>query len=104
VNQLGRGRAYYIASRNDGRFLDEFYGALSAKLGLLRTLEADLPKGVSAQLRTDGEQRFAFLMNFNTCPAGVNLGVRSYCDLLTGTEVSGEIEMEPYGVMVLREA
>ena len=30
VNELGQGQAYYIASRNDERFLDDFYAALAA--------------------------------------------------------------------------
>jgi len=63
VNRFGEGKAYYIASRNEGRFLDDLYGALSEALDLKRSLDADLPAGISAQLRTDGKQEFIFLMN-----------------------------------------
>ena len=101
VNELGKGRAYYIASRNDERFLDDFYAALGGQLSLLRALDAELPSGVSAQLRTDGERRFVFLMNFNPTPVTVELGRASGADLLTGKAVSGQIELAGYGVVVL---
>jgi beta-galactosidase len=101
VNRFGEGKAYHIASRNDDRFLDDFYGALARDLGLLRSLDADLPPGVSAQLRTDGERAYVFLMNFTPAPARVDLGNSGYTDLLTGAQVSGEAELAAYGVMVL---
>jgi beta-galactosidase len=101
VNRYGQGKAYYIASRNEERFLDDFYGALSGELGLLRSLDVDLPSGVSAQLRTDGERAYVFLMNFSAYPVSVDLGEAAYTDLLTGATISGQAELDVYGVMVL---
>jgi beta-galactosidase len=101
ANKFGDGRAYYIASRNDERFLDDLYGSLAAQLGLLRSLNADLPHGVSAQLRTDGQRRYVFLMNFCAAPTCVELAEGVYTDLLTGKEVTGRAELGSYGVMVL---
>ena len=103
VNAFGQGRAYYIASRNDERFLDDFCGALDAQLGLLRTLPGELPAGVSAHLRSDGEHCYRFLMNFRDTPVRVDLGEGTYLDLLCGAEVSGEVTLDPYGVMVLSD-
>ena len=57
-----------MASRNDSKFLADFYGKLAADLDLLRALPAELPQGVTAQLRTDGEKKFIFVMNFNAAP------------------------------------
>ncbi len=101
VNELGNGRAYYVASRNDERFLDDFYAALGGQLNLLRALDAELPSGVSAQLRTDGSRRFVFLMNFNPGPTTVDLGSASRTDLLTGATVQGPTALPGYGVLVL---
>ena len=103
ANKFGEGLAYYIASRNDARFLDDLCGALAAQLGLLRSLEADLPHGVSAQLRTDGQHRYVFLMNFRAAPASVELPEGVYRDLLTGKEVKTRADLEAYGVMVLAQ-
>ena len=77
VNAFGKGRAYYIASRNDDRFHDDFYGGLTRELGLKRVLGAKLPKGVTAQLRTDGKDDFVFLLNFQPAPRKVNLARES---------------------------
>jgi len=101
VSRVGNGRAYYIASRNEDRFLSDLYGALARELQLERALEADLPEGVTAQLRTDGERRFVFLMNFNDAWAVVELGGVAFTDLLTGERISGKAELDAYGVMVL---
>ena len=77
------------------------YGSLSAELGLLRSLDAELPSGVSAQLRTDGERTYVFLMNFNAHPVSIDLGDATYADLLTGAPMSGWTELDGYVVMVL---
>ena len=103
VNTLGKGRAYYIASRNEDRFLSDFYGAQAEELGLLRALDIDLPDGVTAQLRTDGEKSFVFVMNFNAAAATLDLGTARLTDLLTGQTVQGSAELAPYGVMVLTD-
>ena len=101
VNRFGEGKAYHIASRNDDRFLDDLYGALADDLGLLRSLDADLPADLSAQLRTAGEREYIFVMNFGPGPTRVALGEVGYTDLLTGARVTGEAELDAYGVMVL---
>jgi beta-galactosidase len=65
VNQFGAGKAYYIASRNDERFTDEFCDALVRQLKLRRAVSGELPSGVTATHRTDGKRDWVFLMNFN---------------------------------------
>ena len=103
VNNFGKGQAFYVASRNDEKFNDDFLGKLADQLNLLRALPADLPEGVTAQLRTDGEKRFVFVMNFNPAPSVVNLGQAGYYNLLTGAEVKGKLELPAYGVVILEE-
>lgn len=101
VNRFGEGRAYYVASRNEQRFLSDLYGALARDLRLLRAIDADLPEGVTAQLRTDRGTRYIFLMNFTPEPATVNLRGATYTDLLTSEPVSTRATLSPYGIMVL---
>ena len=100
VNAYGNGKAYYLASNPDDRFLRDFYAALDANLGLLRSLDAELPHGVSAQLRTDGETKYVFVMNFNAEPVVIDLGTKAYKDLLTGVSLSGAVELGVYDVKV----
>ena len=101
VNTYGEGKAYTIASNNDDRFLGNFYGTLADELGLLRSLDAHLPHGVSAQLRTDGERPFIFLMNYNDAVRGIDLGNTVYTDLLTGETNTGVVKLGIYDVKVL---
>ncbi len=104
VNTCGKGKAYYIASRNDDRFHEDFYGGLTRGLGLKRVLGATLPKGVTAQLRTDGKDDFVFLLNFQPAPRKVNLARESVVDMLTGKTVKGTVALPGYGSCVLRRA
>jgi len=100
-NTYGKGTAWYIASRNEQAFQDDFYANLITTLELDRALDADLPAGVSANLRTDGKRDFLFVMNFGNAPASVNLGDNSYTDLLTGTSAMAVLSLAPYAVHIL---
>ncbi|MBE0698070.1 MAG: beta-galactosidase [Anaerolineaceae bacterium] len=102
VNAYGKGKAYYMASRNDERFLNDFYASLAADLDLLRALPAALPEGVTAQLRTDGDKKFIFVMNFNPDPAVVDLAGGSYQSMMSGSALSGKVELPGYGIEILQ--
>jgi len=102
VNEYGKGKAYYIASRNEARFLSDFYGSLISNLSLARALNADLPNGVTAQVRTDGQNKYIFLMNFNDRQESVDLD-STYDDLLSGKTAGATVTLDGYSVMVLRK-
>jgi beta-galactosidase len=57
-----------------------------------------LPSGVEAVHRGD----LLFLLNHGRAPAGVKLPGR-HLDLLTGAESDGGVELDRYGVAVLRD-
>jgi len=100
VNHFGRGKAYYVASRNDEAFLRDYYGALARELALEPALDSDLPEGVTAQVRTDGQRTFVFLLNFAPHWQMVDLGDDTYVDMITGKEATGQISMDEYGSRV----
>lgn len=101
VNRFGKGKAYYIAARTRDGLLADLYGRLVADLGIRRVVDTELPPGVTAQLRTDGETEFIFLMNFNAHAAEVKLG-KTYRDLITGEACRSALVLERFGVRVLR--
>ena len=101
VNSFGKGKAYYIAFRNNGDFLDDFYGALIRDLNLKRVIDTDLPQGVTAQMRTDGERVFVFILNFVPEERQVDLKGMRFKDMLTGESVTGCISLPAYGIKIL---
>ena len=99
----GKGKAYYIAFRDkDGAFSDRFYGKLADALALPRAIPGkDLPDGVSAEVREADGEHYLFLLNFSRGDRTVKLdGVYSDPD---GQEVSGSIDLPPYGAAVLKK-
>jgi len=101
VNSFGKGKAYYIAARTGDNLLSELYGKLVADLGIQPVIQAELPAGVTAQLRTDGNSRYIFLMNFNRHEVQMNLD-QSYTDLLSGNRIGETFPLETFGVRVLQ--
>jgi len=101
VKDHGKGKAYYVASRNEKRFLTDFYGRLTDGLAIERAIDTELPEGVTAQVRTDGETRYVFLMNFNDTAQSIELDT-THVDLLSEQEVSGTVTLPDYGVMILQ--
>jgi beta-galactosidase len=74
VNSFGKGKAYFIAARTGADFLDVFYRKLTDESGIKRALTSELPKGVTAQIRSDGATDYIFLMNFTPSPAQADCG------------------------------
>jgi beta-galactosidase len=87
VKQTGKGQAYFVASRNDQRFCADLADGLIARLGIARAIDADLPTGVIATCRTNGQRRWVFLMNFNDAPVIV--------------QANGPIDLPAWGVRVI---
>jgi beta-galactosidase len=105
ANRFGQGEAWYLATSGDDAFLDAFHGALAARLGLRRALDADLPEGVCANVREGDAGRFVFVTNFASEPRTVDLGPAPRESLLDGGKaVSGAVELPPFGVLALRDA
>lgn len=102
VNNFGKGKAYYIASRNSEEFNSEFYKALINDIGIKRVIDTDLPKGVTAQLRTDGKYDYVFIMNFSNSCKEVKLDNCEYIDVLTQQKVREKISLPLYGFKILQ--
>ena len=100
-NRFGKGAAWYMASRNEERFLQAFYDELAAHLKLARALDTDLPEGVTAHMRTDGSRVFVFLMNFAQEERTIVLGNGKFRDLLADKELPGRVTLPCYGCLVL---
>lgn len=100
VNDYGKGRAYYIAARTGADFLDSFYFSLSKTLSLKKTIDVELPEGVSAICRTDGKNDFVFIMNFSENIKTVDMK-GNYLNILTGTQEPEKVELKSYDFRIL---
>ena len=101
VNAFGKGQAWYVASRNEERFLQDFCTHQVTSLGLRRTLLTDLPEGVTAQMRTDGKKEYVFLLNFARQAQSIDLPDEPLADLETGLNIRGAITLAGYGSKIL---
>ncbi|MGL5285448.1 MAG: beta-galactosidase, partial [Aeromonas sp.] len=101
VNDFGKGRAYYVASRNDLPFQRDLFGYLINSLGLPRALPCELPYGVTAQRRSDGKHEFIFVQNFLGQECAVLLPA-GYEDMVTGQLPAGTLTLPAFGCRILR--
>ena len=100
VNSFGKGESWHLAAHADDAFLRDFYKKMAEKLSLKKALVADLPEGVTAQLRTNGHESFVFLMNFSEEVKCVEVQ-STMKDVLSGKTEGKTIELPVYEVKVL---
>jgi len=100
---FGKGRAYYIAARMGPDFHEAFFDSLCQKGMMTPLLENPLPKGVTVQLRTDGETRYLFFVNVQDQTVKIPLGVVAGTDLCSREKCSDILELRPYGVAIIKQ-
>lgn len=92
VNRFGLGEAYYVASRNERRFLEDFLQLLAARARIQPAIDAALPEGVTVQRRVAGEKEYLFLMNASSRPTKI------------ASRRFGEISLRAWDVIMLSSA
>jgi beta-galactosidase len=97
---FGKGTCYYIATRTEEAFLEDFYHKLADTLNLSKPMYGDIPEGVSVQSRFGDGMAYDFIMNFNS--HGVTIQGAGGINLLDGKEMTGEISLEPYGWYIIK--
>lgn len=93
VNSFGKGKAYHIASRNEERFLTDFYKSLAKGTGLKKAVETEIPEGLHVTLRSSEDKEYLFVLNFKDEEVKFDLGSTSYKSLLSSNERSGVISL-----------
>lgn len=100
VNEFGKGKAYYLAAAAEDEFYRDFYCRLVKEAGVKRALRAELPAGVEACLREEGNTRFVFLQNFSGVEQKVCIP-EGWVSLESG-KAADKAVLPPYGSVVLR--
>ncbi|TYP78095.1 beta-galactosidase [Paenibacillus methanolicus] len=101
LNRFGQGRAYHMATRLKDDFLGAFYKRIVDEAGVARAIDTELPAGVTAQVRTDGETEFVFLMNFSGAEQQVELDARGYRDMESGEPAEQSVALPVNGIRLL---
>jgi len=94
-NAVGAGAAWYIATRPDADFLDDFYRAVFEETGV-KPLIDNLPVGVQVARRGG----VLFAMNFTRRP--VTIALPEGTDALTGEKLGGMTELGVNGIRIVR--
>ncbi|OOC63497.1 beta-galactosidase [Paenibacillus ihbetae] len=101
VNRFGQGKAWYVASSPDAKFLQDLMKTICAEHGIQSVLDA--PAGVEATRRVKDGKAFTFVLNHTAEAKTVPLGDEVYKDLLTGKEQQKQCEVPGRGVMILEK-
>ncbi len=97
---FGQGRAYYIASHPEDRFLDDFYERILALSGIAPLLES--PKGIEVTLRQTDQRRLLFVLNHTPATANIRLpSGQHFWDYLGRCALTDALELPGYGVSIL---
>ncbi|SEO11771.1 beta-galactosidase [Amphibacillus marinus] len=103
VNHFGEGEAYYIASRNEAAFTSQFFTQLVKKAGITPVLNCQLPKGVTAQIRSSEDHDYIFIMNFTGANQIVELDERPYQAIINRLSTNDkQLTLAAYGFAVLK--
>ncbi len=100
-NEYGKGKAYYIAFRDTGDFLRDFYDTVIDESKIKTSLCGALGDGVVSHSRTDGEHEYVFVGNY----CGKNshfVADTEYTDMESGEQIKGRYEMKPYASVILK--
>lgn len=100
-NTYGKGEAYYFG----GAFAPDTVKAFLEKLQVIEPWKGmiELPETCEIAVREKDGTKYFFLLNYKPEAAAVELK-EEFMDMLTGTTVSGSIEIEGYGVKILKKA
>lgn len=104
VNNYDDGYAYYIAFRSYDEFLEDFYKKLIKEHNIEKSLNIELPLGVTVQKREDDKNTFYFIQNYTSEEKEINLDKNNYIDIINSNIVSKIIKLKPYGYKILKES
>ncbi|MFG1736025.1 Beta-galactosidase BgaP [Paenibacillus sp. GM2FR] len=101
VNSFGQGKAWYVATSPEPKFLKDLMQTICNDHGIKPVLKA--PEGVEVTRRVKEGAEFIFVLNHMPESKPVPLEGETYVDLLTGEEHRDSCEVPARGVMILEK-
>lgn len=102
VNNFGKGKAYYQAFRDNGVFFSDVLDEILSDCEIKSSFGGELPFGVTAHSRTDGESVFVFIQNF-TCNEKIIISKNNWIDAESENVIADSIQLKPYGTIILKK-
>ena len=97
VNSFGQGQAYYIATKFEDKFYDDFYAQVLEELGIKRPLDTALPEGIIITYR----EGYLFIQNFNR-EAVIIPALPTSCHLIDGDkDIHHDFTLNPFEVLIV---
>lgn len=101
VNAFGQGKAWYVATSPEPKFLRDLMQTICSDHGIEPVLNA--PEGVEVAKRVKEDAEFTFVLNHMPERKSVSLDGETYVDLLTGKELRDTCEVPARGVLILEK-
>ena len=101
VHNYGKGTTYYIGTRDTGELKKDLLTEILHGLKITGNLP-ELPYGVTAHARYDGDIKYLFVENYNDREVTVDIGEHKY-NMETGESECGFIALPPFGIKVYKE-
>lgn len=101
VNNFGLGKAYYIASDPEEKFLNDFTDLICSEQSV-EGIDIEAPEGVEITRRSNEKGEYTFIINNNDHEVIINLQNKNYVELITSEEKKGEYILEGKGVNILQ--
>ncbi|WP_410513606.1 beta-galactosidase [Paenibacillus sp. BR2-3] len=100
VNSFGEGKAYYVATSPEDRFLQDFLANVCTENNIKPLVKA--PAGIESVQRVKDGVSYLFLLNHTESELTAEIGSAMRTDLLTGKTVSGSAVVPGRGVLILK--
>jgi beta-galactosidase len=101
-NLFGEGKAYYVASDPEQRFLNDLVKYLCDVKGIRSPFEPI--EGVEVTQRAKDNQIFTFVLNHNDYSINVGLDGKEYLELLSGKSINNSLTLQQKGIAILESS
>ena len=101
LNQYDNGKAYYIASDPEQKFIDDFARYLSIENSLLPEIQG--PKGVEITVRVKDNYKLYFVLNHNDENISIDINDKLYLNILNNKKVEGTLTLNGKDVAILKD-
>ena len=100
-NNFGKGKAYYIASRNEDAFNREFLSSIINEIGIEKNIDTTLPNGVTISKREKGNYEYLFIQNYGEEDIDIKLDNKEYFNIIKETIVKEKLNIKGYSIEIL---